>query len=333
MRILIIGGTRFTGPETVRLLLEHGHQVTVFHRGLHRDPRTSGAAEILGDLKDLKQFRDRFLDLKPDVVVNMLCFTAQAASEFVSLVQGNTGRVVVISSADVYLAFGRLHRTEPGPILPMPLKETSALRTTDLPGGPEYDKISVESSILGNPELRGTILRFPAVYGPHDPQHRLHAYLKRFDDRRPAILLAEGVARWRWSRGYADNVGLATALAVMDDRSTGEIYNVAEPTAFAEADWIRRIGQAAGWQGEVVTVPREQLPGRLGFEIDPDQHYVLDTSKIRDELGYREQIPQEEALARTIAWERANPPEKIDPDDFDYAAEDRVLENLRNQLL
>ena len=110
MRVLIIGGTHFTGPETVRLLLEHGHEVTVFHRGVSNDPRTRGAGEILGDLKDLELFRDRFLDVKPDVVVHMLCVTAQAATYFNSIMRGLTKRVVVISSADVYLAFGRLHR-------------------------------------------------------------------------------------------------------------------------------------------------------------------------------------------------------------------------------
>jgi nucleoside-diphosphate-sugar epimerase len=325
MRVLIIGGTRFTGPETVRLLLDRGQEVTVFHRGKSNDPRMKGASEILGDIKDLKHFRDRFLEMKPEVVVNMICYTAQDASDFVSVVRGLTGRVVVVSSADVYLAFGRLHKTEPGPLQPMPLIETSALRETDRPGGPEYDKISVERIVMGNPDTRGTILRFPAVYGPKDPLHRLHGYLKRFDDNRPAILLDEGMAQWRWSRGYADNVGLATALAVMDERSAGEIYNVAEPVVFTEADWVRMVAHAAGWEGEVVVVPKDQLPPHLGFDIDTDQHYVLDTTKIRTELGYKEAVSHDEALAKTIAWERDNPPEEIDPGKFDYAAEDRVL--------
>ncbi len=35
-----------------------------------------------------------------------------------------------------------------------------------------------------------------------------------------------------------------------------------------------------------------------------------------------EPVPLDEAIRRTIAWERANPPAEIDPDQFDYAAED-----------
>ena len=33
MRILIIGGTRFIGPQVVRRLHAQGHEVTLFHRG------------------------------------------------------------------------------------------------------------------------------------------------------------------------------------------------------------------------------------------------------------------------------------------------------------
>ena len=35
MRILVIGGTRFTGPLVVSGLVERGHEVSVFHRGEH----------------------------------------------------------------------------------------------------------------------------------------------------------------------------------------------------------------------------------------------------------------------------------------------------------
>lgn len=69
-----------------------------------------------------------------------------------------------------------------------------------------YDKILVERAVMGDADPVGTILRLPMVYGPGDPQHRLFQYLKRMDDRRPAILMDEGAAGWRWSRGYVENV-------------------------------------------------------------------------------------------------------------------------------
>ncbi|NES98419.1 MAG: hypothetical protein F6K32_25225 [Desertifilum sp. SIO1I2] len=35
-------------------------------------------------------------------------------------------------------------------------------------------------------------------------------------------------------------------------------------------------------------------------------HLAIDTTRFREELGYIEPIAEEEALQRTIAWEREN---------------------------
>jgi hypothetical protein len=54
---------------------------------------------------------------------------------------------------------------------------------------------------------------------------------------------------------------------------------------------------------------------------------VASTDRIRNELGYREVIPLEEALRRTIAWERAHPPEHPFAK-FDYPAEDAAAGSM-----
>jgi dTDP-D-glucose 4,6-dehydratase len=51
----------------------------------------------------------------------------------------------------------------------------------------------------------------------------------------------------------------------------------------------------------------------------------MSSERIRAELGYAEPVPLDEALQRTIAWERANPPAQEDAKQFDYAAEDQAL--------
>lgn len=191
--------------------------------------------------------------------------------------------------------------------------------------------IVVERTIMGDPHLAGTVLRLPMVYGPRDAQHRLFEYLKRMDDGRPAILLEQGLARWRWTRGYVENVATAIALAVTDERASGQVYNVGEAEALSTADWVRRIGAAAGWGGQVVVVPGERVPDHLRPGIHTGHHLVTASARIRAELGYRESVPQGEALRRTVAWERAHPPQKIDPGQFDYAAEDIVLAELAQE--
>jgi hypothetical protein len=51
----------------------------------------------------------------------------------------------------------------------------------------------------------------------------------------------------------------------------------------------------------------------------------VDTTHIREELGYVELVPPDEGFRRTAEWERTQPPQEIDPQSFDYAAEDAVL--------
>src|SRR6266478_231939 len=46
------------------------------------------------------------------------------------------------------------------------------------------------------------------------------------------------------------------------------------------------------------------------------------SARIRQELGYQEPVAIEEAIRRTIPWERENPPAIGSQAQFDYAAED-----------
>jgi nucleoside-diphosphate-sugar epimerase len=350
MRILVIGGTGFIGPHVVRGLVERGYEVTVFHRGktaaelppevqhMHRTPGERG------DRLHFAELAAAFRRLAPEVVLDMIPVVEADAQVVMETFRGIARRVIAISSEDVYRAYDRLRGKDPGPPDPVPLTEESPLRDRlypyqDYPLPPHYtetpdrfhryEKILVERVVMGDPELAGTVLRLPAVYGPGDRQHRLFPYLKRMDDGRPAILLSEVQAQWRWSRGYVENVAAAITLAVTDDRTAGRIYNVAEPQALCEAEWVRAIGAAAGWDGEIVVASEDRLPEARREQGNLQQHWVVDTTRIRTEVGYRELVTFEEGLRRAVDWERAHPPEWVEPEQFDYAAEDAVLAEVR----
>jgi hypothetical protein len=49
---------------------------------------------------------------------------------------------------------------------------------------------------------------------------------------------------------------------------------------------------------------------------------IPNSTRIRLELGYKELVQLDEAIHRTIDWERAHPPGEFNPHKFDYAAED-----------
>src|SRR5436309_3122098 len=161
-----------------------------------------------------------------------------------------------------------------------------------------YDKILVEQVVLDQPDLPATVLRLPAVYGPGDKGNRLRPYLQRMADGRPAILLADEQARWRWTRGYVENVAATIALAVTNGRAAGRIYNVGEHPTPAEREWVERIGAAAGWHGKVATGPADELPTRLRQPLDWRYDLHTSTFRIRRGLGYAEPVSPHDA------WER-----------------------------
>ncbi|HEY7415369.1 MAG TPA: NAD-dependent epimerase/dehydratase family protein [Ktedonobacteraceae bacterium] len=348
MRILVIGGTSFMGPAAISRLSEQGHDITVFHRGqteadlpstirhIHTGKGTFPVTFSPDNVNEFRQFA-------PDVVLHMVLFGEQDARETVNTFKGIARRLVVISSQDVYRAFGRVNNQESGPPEAPPITEDSPLRENlypyrnEPPRDPDdprawmdsYDKIPAEQIVMNEPELPATVLRLPMVYGPRDKQHRLFSYLKRMNDHRPVILLDEAEARWRWTHGYVENVAAAIALAITDERASGRIYNVGEIEAFPLIEWVQQIGQAVGWQGRIVLVPQGRLVEPLAMGVNAAQDIVVDSSRMRKELGYTEPVSLDEALRRTIEWEQAHPPANINPAEFDYAAEDTILAQLK----
>jgi nucleoside-diphosphate-sugar epimerase len=170
--------------------------------------------------------------------------------------------------------------------------------------------------------LPGTVLRLPMIYGPGDRLRRFHPILKRIDDGRRVILFEEGWAAWRTPRGYVENVAAALVLAAVSEQAAGRVYNVAETPAFSDLEWARKIAAATGWAGEFRVLPKDRLPAHVAPAGNSAQHWEADSNRIRRELGYREPVALDEAIRRTIEWERANPPGEFNPHQFDYGAED-----------
>jgi nucleoside-diphosphate-sugar epimerase len=337
MRVLIIGGTGFIGPHIIGVLHRSGHHVTIYHRGRHETELPEAVRHIHSPQAGIPvlRFPDALIDPRPDLVLHMFPVGEADARAVVSRFSGVARRLVVISSGDVYRAYGRLLGSEPGPPEPVPLTETAALRSSLYPyrgvaSGPEdwtfhYEKIRVERVVLEQHSLPATVLRLPAVYGPGDPYHRLRPYIKRMEDRRPAILLESAQLAWRWTHGYVENVAQAIALTVVNQRSAGEVYNVGEPETPTYGQRVREIGSVMNWTGSVVALGWDRLPPHLRPPYQPQQDLVLDTTKLRNELGYAETVPPDEALRRTVTWERANPSPAGDPGAEEYATEDAAL--------
>lgn len=337
MKILIVGGTNFIGPPLVHHLIAMGHEVSVFHRGKTTANLPPNVQEILGDRSHLFEMKSQWQQLSPQVVIDMVAYTEQDAIALTKTFEGIAQRIVTISSIDVYRAYEVILGKE-SEIVPVPITEDSPLRRSlypfrEMPNRPldapvDYDKILVERIVMANPNLPGTIIRLPMVYGEKDPRNRLFPYLQRMDAGRSAIVLEENIAQWRGSYGYVENVAYAIALAATKERATHRIYHVADVEVLTEAERIIKVGKIAGWQGKVVVAPKDKLPAEWKLPVNAAQDWFVDSTRIRQELEYKEIVPPDEALHRTIDWQRTHPPKE--PQQFaapwllDYATEDAI---------
>ena len=100
LRILILGGTGFTGPYQVRYALSRGHKVTTFNRGkTHPGELPSEVEQLIGDRNGkLAALKDRQWDVVIDNPTTLPVWVRDAAQ----ILKGNVQRYVFISTISVY---------------------------------------------------------------------------------------------------------------------------------------------------------------------------------------------------------------------------------------
>jgi len=287
VRVLVIGGTGFIGAHIVRQIASHEHAVAVYHRGLTQAV-LPGQVERITDSRSvipIQYFPTESFEFKPDVVILTMAMGAVDASAAVEAFAGRAGRIVLLSSGDVYRAYGRFTGIEAAPIQKGLLTEDAPLRSVLFPyrhkaSSPEaleywYEKILAERAVLNAPDLPGTVVRLPKVYGPGGNADLATVY--RYSHH----------PDWRWTHGFVENVAAAVELAAIHPAAGGRVYNVGEA-------YTPTIGERLAW------LPLSAVEPDLSSQFDFTQDIAYDTSRIRIELGYCEIVPEKEGILRTL---------------------------------
>ena len=297
MKILILAGGSFIVPSLAGYLNTWKHEVAVFD---NNDSVSPASRHITGDRRALTDHKADLGQEPYDVVIDMAATTLDEARQLADVFERPGQRIVLASSFEVYRAYGRHLKTEPGPPDLVPLLEDDPLREKPLVENTPSDLVDVEKFLRSSETLRETILRLPIVYGPNDPNHTFQEYLANMNGETASIALAPEFAEWRAPSGYVEDIGYAIALAAKNTKAVGKTYNVADSFAFTRLDWIRAIARADGWNGSVTVDKAAALPA----QYDYSQHLILDSSGIRQDLGYIEQTPINEAFAKSVHWEQ-----------------------------
>jgi nucleoside-diphosphate-sugar epimerase len=322
LKVIVFGGTRFIGRAIVEELAAAGRDVLIVHRGNLEPGDMPPVQHLHADRMELETHRDVLAAFKPDAAVDCRALT-RADSEAVLAALPAGLRLVVISSLDVYRAFGALNDERETD--PVPLDETSPVRPNrypyrgKMPGMDDYDKLDVEDVYL---PAGATSVRLPMVYGEHDYQLREEFILRRVRAGRTRIPF--GAGSWLACRAYVRDVARGVHLALKTPSAAGEVLNLCEDKTYSMRMWSRMILDAAGSDAELVRVADEVLPEDLQPTGTMTQHIAASAQKARSMLGWTTADPIE-SLQTTVSWHLANPPNDTGSD---FSADDLALASV-----
>jgi nucleoside-diphosphate-sugar epimerase len=321
LKVVVLGGTRFIGRAAVEALVAAGEDVLVVHRGILEPRDMPEVRHLHCERSELAGHRDELESFRPDAVIDCRALT-RADAELALAALPDVRRWIVISSVDVYRAFGALNADQETD--PVPIDEESPVRPErypyreQMPGMHDYDKLDVEDVYLP----RGaTVMRLPMVYGEHDYQRREEFILRRVRAGRTRIPF--GAGSWLACRVYVRDVGRAVRLALTRPVE-GEVMNICEDRTYSMRMWSHAILEAAGSDAQLVRVPDDALPEDLKPTGTMSQHIAASARKARSLLGWTTSDPLD-TLRTTVRWHLDNPPEDASAD---FAADDRALASV-----
>lgn len=318
MTIAILGGTGYIGRAIAERATLRGLEPIVLARGEHAVDLPKGAVFERADRMDTARLVDVLRQHKVDTLIDIYGMGMLNTGPVFDAMAQVGGRYLLLSSVDVYSNYGGLLRKESPAIQAAPAKEDDPLRGFRFPyrGNPnrpkgvsaelfeDYDKIVLEDAARAHTEFATTIIRAPMIFGPRDPQHRFKWAIDAVKAG-GVVKMDERAAKWPNSYGYVDDVAEAMLMAALDPRAAGRTYNVGQDFVRTPVEWLLMFGMVTNTRIEVETVPAAEkaLLHQRAEATDLTYPLTLDTTRIRNELGFTEPTELRDALLATVAYE------------------------------
>ena len=315
MKALVTGGRGFAASWLAKALLESGAEVTSLDRagapptGLELQGIAGDVNDVVGDLRDHDLVRSLLREESIDSVFHLAAqaivgdANASPIPTFETNIEGTwvlleacreagVERTVVASSDKAY-----------GPHDELPYTEDSALQ----PVFP-YDVSKAATDLIARSYwhtygLPVAVTRFANLYGGGDRNFsRLvpETVSAVLDGRRP-VIRSDGTPE-RDFLYIEDAAGayLAVAEALGDDRANGEAFNA----GWGRPHPVREVIDLICELGPTDVEPDYQGTGNPSGEID---RQYLDSTKIRERIGWEPEVDLGEGIRRTLDWYAAHP--------------------------
>lgn len=315
LKILILGGTGFTGPFQVHYAVARGHTVTVFNRGRRQADLPDSVEHLIGDRNDdLQSLEGREWDVvidNPTMLPNWVRLSGK-------LLKDACRQYVFISTISVYADTSEVGMDETTPVLAYE-GETDPF-TFEM--GQESIRFYGQLKAMSEREAaywfpgRATIIRPGLIVGPRDESDRFTYWPVRVDrggevlaPNSPGdpsqIIDARDLAEWTIRMVEQGAVGVYNATGPERPRPFGEMLNGIKTAIGSDATftWVDqdflREKEVRSWSELPVWV--RQGPDTAGF-------MTVSVANARAKgLTYR---PFAETVRDTLAYHKARTPER-----------------------
>jgi dTDP-glucose 4,6-dehydratase len=309
VRILVTGAAGFIGSNFVRHRLEHrpGDHIVAYDLLTYAGNRESLAdledrlTFVHGDIADAELVEQTLREESIEVVVN---FAAESHNSLAVVDPGRFFRTNVLGTQTLLEAarhwgIGRFHHVSTCEVygdLPLDSDESFSEDSPYRPRTPyNASKASADHAVRAYFETYGlpvTITNCSNNYGPYQfPEKVIPLFVTNALDDRPLPLYASTQNQREWL--HALDHCRAIEL-VLEKDAEGETYNVGSGVEKSIEEIADAVLKLTGKPADLKTI----VPDRPGH----DRRYLLDSSKLRGELGWEPEIDFERGLSETVAW-------------------------------
>ncbi|HEX6615978.1 MAG TPA: NAD-dependent epimerase/dehydratase family protein [Gemmatimonadales bacterium] len=322
MRILVTGGTGFTGTALVRRLREEGHDVVAldYKEGLQCDAlRAMGAEVVIGSVTD-RAAVDRSMR-RVELVFHLAAAFRELNVPNAFYDEVNVGGTkIVLESAIregvrkfVYCSTCGVHGNVEHP----PADEDAPIQPADYYQRTKYEAEPLVK-VLAPASMETVILRPAAIYGPGDPERFFMIFKRVAKGSFPMF----GDGRTLYHPLYVDNLVDAFLLCMPPGAGNGREYLIADEQYYPIEVIVKEVARAlevpvriphypvlpvvlAGHVVEKLCRPFGITPPIFPRRVDwYRQNRAFDIGRARRELGYHPRVPLDVGLRRTGEWYR-----------------------------